>query len=80
MKTQHRKTLVSLEIRKIRAARALLDWRQDDLAKKARLSTITVKNIERGATIPRPETAQKIREALESYGIRFRSNGISLAA
>jgi DNA-binding XRE family transcriptional regulator len=69
-----------LDIRKIRAARALLDWRQDDLAKKAKLSTITVKNIERGATQPRPETALKIRQALESSGIKFVAKGISLAA
>jgi predicted transcriptional regulator len=44
----------------IRAARALLGWKQTDLAKAADVSEISVKNIERGATDARGSTLAKI--------------------
>lgn len=53
----------------IRAARALLGWKQTDLAKAADVSEISVKNIERGATDARGSTLVKIQVAIEKAGI-----------
>ncbi|WP_105403447.1 helix-turn-helix transcriptional regulator [Neorhizobium sp. T7_12] len=60
----------------IRAARALLNWKQTDLAAAAKLSEMSVKNIERGDTDSRMSTMQAVRSALEAAGIIFiDSNG-----
>jgi len=59
----------------IRAARALIGWKQTELAKAAGLSEMSVKNIERGLTDPRVSTLQAIRRALESAGVVFLANG-----
>lgn len=55
----------------IRAARALIEWKQTDLAKAAGVSEMSVKNIERGTTDPRVSTLQAIQSALETAGIEF---------
>lgn len=57
--------------RHIKAARALLDWKQSDLAAAAKISETTLANIERGATDPRMSTVQAIQGALEAVGIEF---------
>jgi len=53
----------------IRAARALLGWKQTELALAAGVSEISVKNIERGATDARGRTLGKIQSAFEAAGI-----------
>ena len=55
----------------IRAARALIAWRQVDLAKAAGVSEISIKNIERGATDPRVSTLNAIANALKKAGVIF---------
>lgn len=55
----------------IRAARALLNWSQSDLAKGAGVSSTSIGSIESGATQPRDETLTDIRRALEEAGIEF---------
>jgi transcriptional regulator with XRE-family HTH domain len=55
----------------IRAARALLAWSQQDLAKAASVATSTVADFERGRRTPVANNAQAIREALEGAGINF---------
>jgi DNA-binding XRE family transcriptional regulator len=55
----------------IRAARALIGWKQVDLAKAAGVSEMSVKNMERGTNDPRVSTLTAIRAALESAGIIF---------
>lgn len=55
----------------IKAARAMLDWKQTDLAKAAGLSEMSVKNVEKGQKDSRMSTIQSIRSALESAGIIF---------
>jgi transcriptional regulator with XRE-family HTH domain len=55
----------------IRAARALLGWRQLDLARASGISEISIKNIERGATDPRRSTLLAIQTALERAGVEF---------
>lgn len=52
----------------IRAARALIGWRQSDLARESAVSEISIKNIERGATAPRSRTLKAIEDALERGG------------
>jgi transcriptional regulator with XRE-family HTH domain len=55
----------------IKAARALLGWTQEDLAKVAKLSLPAVNNLERGLTTPRRETLEAIEAALVTGGIDF---------
>jgi predicted transcriptional regulator len=55
----------------IKAARAMLDWKQTDLAKAAGLSEMSVKNVEKGKKDSRMSTIQSIRSALECAGIIF---------
>ena len=55
----------------IRAARALLDWRQVDLVHASGVSDLTIKNFERGATHPHASTLDAMRHALESAGVIF---------
>ncbi len=62
-----------IDDKQVRAARALLDWSQDTLAKKAGVARATIKNIENGTTLPRMESAHAIRSTLECAGIEFLS-------
>ncbi len=59
----------------VRAARALLAWSQQDLAKAAGVATSTVADFERGKRTPVANNAQAIRSALEGAGIRFLPTG-----
>ena len=58
----------------IRAARALIEWTQAELAAASGLSEMSIKNIERGFTDPRVSTLSAIIRALEAEGIEF-TNG-----
>ena len=62
----------------IRAARGLLDWSRDDLARAAGVATRTIANLERGEHEPRPETVAALRAALETAGVRFTRRGVEL--
>ena len=53
-----------------RMARAALNWRVSDLAKRASVSTETVVRIEHGAEL-RPRTVAALREVFEAEGLRF---------
>ncbi|WP_198377278.1 helix-turn-helix transcriptional regulator [Neoroseomonas rubea] len=54
-----------------RAARALLDWTQAELARAAGVSPGTVRGFEGGHHALHRATAMAIRGALEDAGIRF---------
>ena len=60
-----------LECSQIRAARALLNWSQSDLAKASQMANSSIKNIENENTSARRETIEQIRTAFESNGIEF---------
>jgi len=68
----------------IRAARALIDWSQDNLAAASELSVATIRKIESGHISPRDKTMDAIVVALKqakveftpSMGVRLRSNDI----
>lgn len=62
---------MQLECSQIRAARALLNWSQDDLARAALVASSSVKNVENENTSARRETIEQIRSALEMNGIEF---------
>jgi transcriptional regulator with XRE-family HTH domain len=58
-------------IEQIRAARALLDWSQSDLADAAGLSQTGIARIENGTNQPNSGTLEKIRVAFEGADIEF---------
>jgi transcriptional regulator with XRE-family HTH domain len=57
----------------LRMARALLEWSQEDLALKTRLSISTVRKMEEGY-IPRASTVKEIRNLMEDAGLEFIDN------
>jgi len=58
-----------------RAARGLLNWNQDDLARAARLSVVTVRNFENDKSVPQRATLDVIQRALEGAGVEFTNGG-----
>ncbi len=54
-----------------RAARGLINWTQDDLAKAAEIGVVTVRHFEAGKAEPRSATLVVIRQALEGAGVEF---------
>ena len=59
----------------IRAARALLDWQQQDLAVAAKLSLSSVNKFERGLGKTRASTIQSMVRTLKAVGIDFPASG-----
>ena len=62
-----------LHSEQLRAARALLGWRQEDLSKASGIGLATIQRIEKGSGPLRANvsTAVRIQEALEGAGVRF---------
>ena len=54
-----------------RAARALLDWSQDDLAAAASVAKKTIADQERGSRRPYDRTLDALQAAFESAGAEF---------
>ena len=54
-----------------RAARGLLDWNQQELAEKARVGVVTIRQLEAGVNEPRRATLEVVCRALESAGVQF---------
>ena len=77
-----------LHAEQIRAARALLGWRQDDLAKAANVAPATIYRLEKGEgpLMGYVSTLMRIQSAFENAGVRFLDNdagggiGVRLAA
>ena len=68
-----------INARQIKAARALLDWPQENLASASGLSIATIRKIEAGHISPRDKTMGSIVAALEEIGAEFfGSNGVRL--
>lgn len=59
----------------IRAARAMIGWKQSDLASNSGVSEISIKNIERGATDARSSTLAAIQSAFTKAGVVFLDPG-----
>jgi transcriptional regulator with XRE-family HTH domain len=62
-----------LQSAQIRAARALLGWRQEDLAKASEVGLATIARIEQGKGVVQGNfsTIVKIQQTLEREGISF---------
>jgi transcriptional regulator with XRE-family HTH domain len=62
-----------LQVAQLRAARALLGWRQEDVARAAKISVATIRRIEsqEGSLAGYVSTLVKIQAALEQAGIQF---------
>jgi len=54
-----------------RAARALLDWSQDQLAENAQVARATVADFERDNRLPMRQNLLAIRASLEAAGVEF---------
>ena len=54
-----------------RAARALLNWSQEDLVVRSKITKKTIADFERGATQPRAQTLAQITQAFQAAGIEF---------
>ena len=55
----------------LRAARSLLGWTRDDLAKKSGVFANTIKNFENGISDPKRSTMLQWKRALEQAGVEF---------
>jgi transcriptional regulator with XRE-family HTH domain len=60
-----------MEAMQSRAARGLLRWTQNDLAKEAGVSQLTVRNFEAEKTSPTRATLDVIQRAFERAGVEF---------
>jgi transcriptional regulator with XRE-family HTH domain len=58
-----------------RAARALLDWSQAQLAEASSVATKTIADFERGSRTPYDRTLADLRRALEAAGVEFTNGG-----
>lgn len=68
-----------ISLTQIKAARALLNWTQETLAKASGLSLPGINNLERGLTSPRKDTLAAIENALQAAGIEFiETSGVKL--
>jgi transcriptional regulator with XRE-family HTH domain len=54
-----------------RAARALLNWSQHDLAAKAKAAQKTIADFEQSKRDPRDDTITRLQAALEKAGVEF---------
>ena len=54
-----------------RAARGLISWSQQDLARAARIGIVTVHQLEAGISQPRRSTLDVIRRAFEAAGVEI---------
>ena len=66
-------SILKVSIHQVKAARALLGWSQDDLAKHSRVSAPTVKRLEatEGDIGGRAEIGESLVSALQEAGVEF---------
>lgn len=56
-----------------RAARGWLEWSQDDLAQRAKVSLSTIRDFEKGRRVPIANNLDAIHRAFEASGVTFES-------
>jgi ribosome-binding protein aMBF1 (putative translation factor) len=54
-----------------RAGRGLVRWNQDDLAREAAVSVVTIRNFENEKSVPQRATFEVMQRALEAAGVEF---------
>jgi transcriptional regulator with XRE-family HTH domain len=62
---------VTLTAAQCRAARAMVNWSQDQLEAEAKVARKTIADFEREARQPYPRTLEALRAALEAAGVEF---------
>ncbi|MGC1885642.1 MAG: helix-turn-helix transcriptional regulator [Stellaceae bacterium] len=67
--------LTMISGKQIRAARALVGWKQRELAAAANVSEVSIKNAERGVVDSRGSTLNAIQRALDRAGVIFLDTG-----
>ena len=67
---------IIINYKQCKVARALLDWIQKDLSRKADVAKATIGDFERGARNLRIETMQKVVAVLENRGLDLRAKGL----
>ena len=68
-----------ITILQIKAARLLLEWKQNDLARVSGMSLAAIAKLEQGQGRPRKATLAAVRGAFERYGIEFiEDHGVDL--
>lgn len=72
-KYDRKSKMAELTAPQIRAARALLDWTQPELAKKSKLSVPTIRRMEgeRGPSASTAANVEAVRRTLEEAGVVF---------
>ncbi|MCJ2054756.1 multiprotein-bridging factor 1 family protein [Methylobacterium sp. J-070] len=58
-----------------RAARALLDWTREDLARESKVSRAAIADFETDKRAVRERTTDDLRAALEAAGVEFLNHG-----
>ena len=56
----------------------MLKWTQDDLATKAAVSVLTIRNFEAEKSEPRRATLASMQRALEAANVEFTDGGVRL--
>ena len=54
-----------------RAGRGLIRWNQDDLAREAGVSVVTVRNFENEKSVPQRATLDVMQHTLQKAGVEF---------
>ena len=62
---------MSISVGQVRAARGLIGWSQEDLAREAKIGRATLADFESGKREPYSSTLEAIRSALELAGVIF---------
>lgn len=69
---------MKVRVNQVRAARALLDWSQKDLAERADMSEVSITNFEKEKSTPNQSTVEKILNAFSLAGVSFIDKGVTL--
>ena len=67
---------MKVSLAQLRAARAMLAWTSDDLARHARVHRRTVRKLECGKATPQRGTLSRIVAALEAGGVEYAGGGV----
>lgn len=70
--------VMTIKIFQIRAARALLNWSQKDVAERAGLSELSITKFENEKSKPHQNSLEKIVQAFSLAGVVFTENGVDL--
>jgi len=68
---EHHNPMLMILPAQLRAARALVGWSREALAKASAVPAPTIRDFELGATDPKQGTVHKWRRALEAAGVQF---------